>query len=83
MRIVYLAASWIPSHVASGVHVANMCQAFAARGHAVTLVNPLFKDRAELASRFFEFYGVDKTFDLRWLTPKTDWKPIRRAAGST
>ena len=64
MKLAYLSESWIPSRDANAVHVMKMSQAFAALGHDVTLV-------AQRATRSqsdgvdpFEFYGVERTFNL-------------------
>lgn len=60
MRIAYLSDSTIPSRKANGIQVMNMCQAFAAAGHDVTL----FAKPGETIANDFDFYGVSPTFQI-------------------
>lgn len=65
MRIAYVAASPIPSSVASSVQVVKMCQGMARLGHEVILLAP---DRAEIRRDVADvpaFYGVDPCFEFR------------------
>jgi glycosyltransferase involved in cell wall biosynthesis len=70
VRIAYLAASPIPSSVASSVQVVKMCQGMARLGHEVVLLAP---DRPEVLKNvdIFEFYGVDPCFEVRQMA----WPP--------
>lgn len=56
MRIVYIAASPVPSHAANSVHVMKMCQALTRAGHAVTLIAPEY-NRAEDRKPEDDLYG--------------------------
>jgi glycosyltransferase involved in cell wall biosynthesis len=71
VKVVYLAASPVPSSVASSVHVVKMCQGMAHLGHQVRLLSP---DRAEVrreVTDVHEFYGVDRSFTIERL----EWPP--------
>jgi len=72
-RIVYIAESALPSRAANGVHVMKMCAAFAALGHAVTLLVPARRGESERGvGDVFAFYGVKPAFRLRRLP----WLPL-------
>ena len=64
MKIVYLANTRIPSRVASSVHVMKMCQALAQNGHEVVLMNPRNSDLEESVDDVFDYYGVERCFQL-------------------
>lgn len=65
MKIVYPANSFIPSRMASSVHVMRQCQSFAALGHDVTLVVPHNPSKVEPnVSDIFAFYGVRPIFNI-------------------
>jgi glycosyltransferase involved in cell wall biosynthesis len=71
VRIAYLAASPVPSSVASSVQVVKMCQGMARLGHEVVLLVP---DRPEVrrnVADVHEFYGVDRCFEVR----QVRWPP--------
>jgi glycosyltransferase involved in cell wall biosynthesis len=66
MRIVYLAASSIPSKTANSIQVMRMCEALAQNGHEVTLIGRL--SGGESVRDIYEYYGVRKNFELSLLT---------------
>ena len=66
MRILYVSSSTAPSRAANSVHVMKMCQAMARRGHEVrllTLKRP--EHEAVGVEDVFQYYGVDRCFELR------------------
>lgn len=67
MKILYVAASPVPSKAANSVHVAKMAQALSRNGHHVKLLVPANRrdPNALLEEDVFQFYGVDKIFDFR------------------
>ena len=65
MRIAYLAASPVPSSIASSVHVAKMCHAMARLGHEVTLFVPQRPETRMDVSDTYRFYGVGANFEIR------------------
>jgi glycosyltransferase involved in cell wall biosynthesis len=74
MKIVYISSSVIPSRTANSIHVMKMCQAFAKNGHQVTLLAPdNHKDYEPSVDDFYDYYGVDRCFDvikLPWFNVK-------------
>ncbi len=68
MKIVYISRSIIPSRTANSIHVMKMCNAFASLGHEVTLLAPWTKKLEEKnIDDIFEYYGVEKNFELKKL----------------
>lgn len=68
MKIVYISRSIIPSRTANSIHVMKMCNAFASLGHEVTLLAPWTKKLEEKnIEDLFEYYGVEKNFELKKL----------------
>lgn len=68
MKIVYVSRSIIPSRTANSIHVMKMCNALAYLGHEVTLLAPWTKKLEEKnINDFFEYYGVEKNFELKKL----------------
>lgn len=68
MKIVYISRSILPSRTANSVHVMKMCNAFAKLGHEVILLAPWTKKLEEKnINDIFEYYGVEKNFELRKL----------------
>lgn len=67
MKILYVAASPVPSKSANSVHVAKMAQALSRNGHKVKLLAPGNKRdiNALLEEDIFKFYAVDKIFDFK------------------
>lgn len=65
MKILYAAASPVPSKAANSVHVAKMAQALALNGHDVTLMSPKppHADGTKyIDSDVFDFYGLLRIF---------------------
>src|SRR5262245_25212854 len=71
MKIAYVAASPIPSGVASSVHVVKMCQGMARLGHEVVLLAPQRPEVRGDVADIFAFYGVDACFEIR----RVSWPP--------
>ena len=71
MKLVYLAQSEVPSQTANSVHVMKMCDAFAAQGVETSLWLPGWRSEVDTAQAY-EFYGVQRRFQLRWL-PVIPW----------
>ncbi|MBF7071122.1 glycosyltransferase [Aliarcobacter butzleri] len=68
LKIVYICRSIIPSKTANSVNVVKMCSAFASLGHQVTLLAPITKKLEEKdVENIFEFYGVEKNFEIKKL----------------
>lgn len=65
MRIVCIAASFIPSKTANSIQVVKVAHALAASGHEVTLLVPGDKPAAWEAIR--SHYGLTQQFEVRWL----------------
>lgn len=74
MKLVYIFDGRIPTERAHGLHIAKMCEALG-RIAEVTLVVPgrTTRDAGEL----FTFYGLEKTFSVRY-TPVRDFIPWGR-----
>lgn len=68
LKIVYICRSIIPSRTANSVNVMKMCAAFASLGHQVILFAPITKKLEEKnVENIFEFYGVEKNFEIKKL----------------
>lgn len=68
MKIVYVSRSIIPSRTANSINVMSMCNAFASLGHEVLLLAPwTTKLEEKNVSDIFEYYGVEKKFELKKL----------------
>jgi len=73
MRIVYLAASAIPSaENANSIQVMSMCEAIAQSGHEVQLIAPARPGRLRGIDPF-DYYGVARIFRIEWLP----WLPFK------
>jgi glycosyltransferase involved in cell wall biosynthesis len=68
MKLVYLSNSEIPSRFANSVHVMKMCSAFARNGSHVTLVGRRPQSSTQDTGCVFEYYGVEKLFDIELLS---------------
>ncbi|WP_066165951.1 glycosyltransferase [Aliarcobacter cryaerophilus] len=68
LNIVYISRSIIPSRTANSLNVIKMCSTFASLGHKVTLLAPITKKLEEKGIKdIFEFYGVEKNFEIKKL----------------
>ncbi|MCK4304500.1 MAG: glycosyltransferase [Candidatus Eisenbacteria sp.] len=74
MKIFYLSSSIIPSRQANAVHVMQMCQAFAERGHEVVLFARMGDEQAV---DVHEVYGVRSCFAIR----RHPWPRVRGLGG--
>jgi glycosyltransferase involved in cell wall biosynthesis len=65
MKIVCIAASFVPSNAANSIQVIKVCQAFVQLGHEVTLLVP---GNIQIPwEEIKQHYGVEATFDIRWV----------------
>jgi glycosyltransferase involved in cell wall biosynthesis len=67
MRIIYLAHARIPSRSANSINIVKMCAAFRRNGHEVTLLAPERPGRDAGVANLFDYYGVDREFDVTYL----------------
>jgi len=67
MKIVYLSSAKIPSRTANSVNVMKMCQALAQNGHETVLFAPQHVREEPGTGDLYEFYGVERCFELRRL----------------
>lgn len=65
MNIAYIANARIPTEKAHGVHIMEMCHAFAARGATVTLYVP--KRNNPIAQDAFAYYNIEKNFTIQYV----------------
>lgn len=71
MKILYVAASPVPSKAANSVHVVKMAQALAHNGHQVELMVPIpLRGTSHMDVPVYEFYGVERNFRF---TQTTMW----------
>lgn len=64
MNITYLSSARLPSRAANGIQIMKMCESFARQGNHLTLLCV----RTGNAAAAFEFYGVERSFNIRELT---------------
>jgi glycosyltransferase involved in cell wall biosynthesis len=65
MKIVSIAASFVPSNTANSIQVVKATHALAALGHQVILIVPGDENASwEMIQRY---YGVRESFDIRWI----------------
>jgi len=67
MRIIYLAHARIPSRAANSINIVKMCAAFARNGHEVRLLAPDRPGRDTDIADLFDYYGVERTFEVSHL----------------
>jgi glycosyltransferase involved in cell wall biosynthesis len=83
MKILAIAMSRIPAPNANGIQVMKVCQALAQLGHEVILLVPDIEPWGGTRNELKSYYGLEKTFDVRWLTTKSrrsfTWHAIREA----
>src|SRR3989338_2449746 len=65
MRIYYIANARMPTEKTHGLHIAKMCEAFAACGAEVTLV--LSRRKNVIAGDVFAYYGILRNFDVQYI----------------
>jgi len=75
LKIVYISRSIIPSKTANSINVVRTCATFASLGHQVTLLAPITKKLEHKDTEdIFEFYGVEKNFEIKKLfSPNIKW----------
>jgi glycosyltransferase involved in cell wall biosynthesis len=83
MKILAIAMSRIPAPNANGIQVMKVCQALAQLGHDVTLLVPDMEPWGGTRDDLKSFYGLEKTFEVRWLKTASrrtfTWQAVREA----
>ncbi len=83
MKILAIAMSRIPAPNANGIQVMKVCQALAQLGHEVILLVPDMQPWGGTRDDLKAYYGLEKTFEVRWLTTASrrsfTWRAIREA----
>ena len=83
MKILTIAMSRIPAPNANGIQVMKVCQALTQLGHDVTLLVPDMPPWESTRAQIAEHYGLEKTFDIRWISTKSrrtfTWHALREA----
>ena len=83
MKILAIAMSRIPAPNANGIQVMKVCQALSQLGHEVILLVPDMQPQRPSREELAAYYGLEKTFEIRWLTTKSrrtfTWHAIREA----
>ncbi len=83
MKILAIAMSRIPAPNANGIQVMKVCQALTQLGHDLTLLVPDMKAWGGTRDDLKSFYGLEKTFDVRWLRSNSrrsfTWQAVREA----
>jgi glycosyltransferase involved in cell wall biosynthesis len=67
MQLVYVGNSAIPSRSANSINVMKMCAAFSGLGHEVVLLTPNRGPIEQDVDDIYDFYGVERSFDVRVL----------------
>ena len=83
MKILAIAMSRIPAPNANGIQVMKVCQALAQLGHEVILLVPDMQPQRPSREELAAYYGLEKTFEVRWITTPTrrafTWRALREA----
>lgn len=83
MKILAIAMSRIPAPNANGIQVMKVCQALTQLGHEVILLVPDMQPQRPSREELAAYYGLQKTFEVRWLTTSTrrafTWRALREA----
>ena len=83
MKIIAIAMSRIPAPNANGIQVMKVCQALSQLGHELTLFVPDMEPWGGTRDELKNFYGLDQTFDVRWLSSPSrrifTWQAVREA----
>ena len=86
MKISAIAMSQIPAPNANGIQVMKVCQALAQLGHQVTLFVPDMQPQHPSRAALSEYYGLKRTFEVRWLKTISrrsfTWRALREARKS-
>ncbi|MFW5713854.1 MAG: glycosyltransferase family 4 protein [Brevefilum sp.] len=72
MKIVCIAASFIPANTANSIQVIKASQALAELGHEVSLLVP--GDEAPDWNELKEHYGLRTQFEIRWISENTAFR---------
>ena len=72
MRIVCIAASFVPSKAANSIQVMKVCDALAGLGHSVTLIVP--GDQQIPWDKLQDHYGVRASFNIQWVRENLAFK---------
>lgn len=76
MRILYLSSAILPSNFAHAIHVVKMANAYAQLGHKVLLSHYYKNEENNEKSRIYDYYGVEKSFELCGRKPKSAIKNL-------
>ncbi len=83
MKILAIAMSRIPAPNANGIQVMKVCQALTQLGHEVILLVPDMEPWGGTRDDLKAFYGLEQTFDVRWLSGTSrrafTWQAVRKA----
>ncbi len=83
MKIIAIAMSRIPAPNANGIQVMKVCQALTQLGHDVILLVPDMEPWGGTRDDLPAFYGLEQTFDVRWLRGASrrafTWQAVREA----
>jgi len=80
MRLFYVANIRLPTEKAHGIQIMEMCSAFARAGVAVSLIVPTRRNQSLQNVDPFEYYGVEKNFEIRYI-PSCDPVWLMRVPG--
>jgi len=83
MKILAIAMSRIPAPNANGIQVMKVSQALTQLGHEVILLVPDMQPQRPSHEELAAYYGLQDTFEVRWLTTSTrrsyTWRAVREA----
>ncbi len=74
MRLLYIANIRLPTEKAHGIQIMEMCSAFGRNNIEVVLIVPTRRNQELENVDPFEYYGVDKNFEIHYIsTPDPTW----------
>ena len=83
MKILAIAMSRVPAPNANGIQVMKVCQALTQLKHEVILLLPEEKKVPPSRTKLAEYYGLEKTFEVRWIKASSrrafTWRALREA----
>lgn len=83
MKILAIAMSRIPAPNANGIQVMKVSQALTQLGHDLTLLVPDMQPWGGTRDDLQTFYGLEQTFNVRWLKTASrrafTWRAVREA----
>ncbi len=81
MRIFYFANIRLPTEKAHGIQIAKNCEALAIHGLEVQLIVPARRNPDFDGADPFEYYGVEKNFEIKTLSVLDPWWLIKGPQG--